>query len=436
MVRIFIGLLLFQLLICTNNAQDPLDYHLGNSGVISDHEYVLDYLELQHPGFKNAYNKTLNNAMSFSNKSGQLYTVNVVVHIVWNDPLENLDDSVIYNQIQIINEDFQRLNADTSNLRSIFHPVAGNPNVEFNLYDIIRVQTSETFGVSLLGLPDHVKQTSQGGSDAFFPEYFMNIWICKLDNLFGALFGYAYPPAGLSNWPPNSNAPSPELDGVVLDYRTIGSNNPNVYPNPNGGVFDLIGRTAVHEVGHYMGLRHIWGDGGGLFGGSSCGADDGCLDTPNQGYQSNFDCDTTLNTCIDSIGNNVDPNDLPDLIENHMDYSSESCSNMFTIEQSIIMRGVLENERIDLINPPLGALDHLFNNEIIVYPNPASQSVNIEFEQGNKTLNNIKVFDLSGRLIREQSFNGNSISIDITGFKDGIYLLNINSKYHTSLVVR
>ena len=66
---------------------------------------------------------------------------------------------------------------------------------------------------------------------------------------------------------------------------------------------------------------------------------------------------------VSSIGNNVDPNDLPDLIENHMDYSSESCSNMFTMEQSIIMRGVLENERIDLINPPLGALDHLFNNE-------------------------------------------------------------------------
>ena len=414
--------------------QDPLDYVLGKSGIISDHDYVIDYLEKKHPGFKNAYAKTFDDAKTFSNKSGQLYTINVVVHVVWNDPSENLDDSIIFNQFEILNEDFQRLNSDTSNLRAIFQPVAGNPNIEFNVYDIIRVQTNETFGISLSGLPDHVKQTSQGGSDAFYPEYFLNIWICKLDNLFGALFGYAYPPAGLANWPPNSNAPSPELDGVVLDYRTVGNNNPNVYPNPNGGVFDLVGRTAVHEVGHYLGLRHIWGDGGGIFGGSSCGADDGCLDTPNQGYQSNFDCDTTLNTCIDSIGNNVDPNDLPDLIENHMDYSSESCSNMFTMEQSVIMRGVLENERMDLINPPL-SLDQHNITSIHVFPNPAKHIVNIEIPKINQ-LNQLKIVDVSGRLIFQQFFEEEAITVDLGNFKKGIYVVNVNSNYNSRLVVQ
>ena len=414
--------------------QDPLDYVLDKSGIISDHDYVIDYLEKKHPGFKNAYAKTFDDAKTFSNKSGQLYTINVVVHVVWNDPSENLDDSIIFNQFEILNEDFQRLNSDTSNLRAIFQPVAGNPNIEFNVYDIIRVQTNETFGISLSGLPDHVKQTSQGGSDAFYPEYFLNIWICKLDNLFGALFGYAYPPAGLANWPPNSNAPSPELDGVVLDYRTVGNNNPNVYPNPNGGVFDLIGRTAVHEVGHYLGLRHIWGDGGGIFGGSSCGADDGCLDTPNQGYQSNFDCDTTLNTCIDSIGNNVDPNDLPDLIENHMDYSSESCSNMFTMEQSVIMRGVLENERMDLINPPL-SLDHHNITSILVFPNPAKHIVNIEIPKTNQ-LNQLKIVDVSGRLIFQQFFEEETITVDLGNFKKGIYVVNVNSNYNSRLVIQ
>ena len=414
--------------------QDPLDYVLGKSGIISDHDYVIDYLEKKHPGFKNAYAKTFDDAKTFSNKSGQLYTINVVVHVVWNDPSENLDDSIIFNQFEILNEDFQRLNSDTSNLRAIFQPVAGNPNIEFNVYDIIRVQTNETFGISLSGLPDHVKQTSQGGSDAFYPEYFLNIWICKLDNLFGALFGYAYPPTGLANWPPNSNAPSPELDGVVLDYRTVGNNNPNVYPNPNGGVFDLIGRTAVHEVGHYLGLRHIWGDGGGIFGGSSCGADDGCLDTPNQGYQSNFDCDTTLNTCIDSIGNNVDPNDLPDLIENHMDYSSESCSNMFTMEQSVIMRGVLENERMDLINPPL-SLDQHNITSILVFPNPAKHIVNIEIPKTNQ-LNQLKIVDVSGRLIFQQFFEEEAITVDLGNFKKGIYVVNVNSNYNSRLVIQ
>ena len=121
-----------------------------------------------------------------------------------------------------------------------------------------------------------------------------------------------------------------------------------------GGSFVINGRTATHEVGHYFGMRHIWGDGGGIFGGSSCNEDDGIADTPNQGAQSSNNCDTTLNTCVDPVG------DMPDLIENHMDYSDETCKNMWTQMQADFIRNVLENERSGLLS---GAqTSNLFNS--------------------------------------------------------------------------
>lgn len=408
---------------CSFMAQDPADYVMGNTGVINDAKFVEDAMEYNYPGFKQAVEASFNNAHQFSTKSGQVHEVNVVVHVVYSAPEINLPDSVIYNQMDILNADYNRENADSVNLRSIFQPIAGNPHIQFNVVSIERVSTTSTFAVGFAGLPDEVKQSSQGGSDAWDTEHFMNIWICKLENTFGALFGYAYPPAGLSNWPGGSEAPSANLDGVVLDYRTVGSNNPNPYPNPQGGGnFDLVGRTAVHEVGHYLGLRHIWGDGGGLFGGESCGADDGMSDTPNQGYQSDFNCDTTLNTCIDSLAGQPDPNDLPDLIENHMDYSSETCKNMFTIEQAMHMRGVLENERVGLLDNLAGIQEETI--ELGLYPNPSKDLVNVYTPNVDGV---ISVYDNYGRLLRQVQQTSDLTKINCSEWAKGMYHISYKS---------
>lgn len=408
-------------------AQHPADYVMGNTGVINDAKLTLDILDNNYPGFKQATDNAFQNSHQFSNKSGQVYTVNVVVHVVWNssDPAENIPDSVIYNQIDILNQDYGRTNADTVNLRSIFEPIAGNPHIQFNLAHIERVETTETFGVSFAGLPDGVKETAQGGSDAWNTQYYLNIWVCKLQNTFGALFGYAYPPAGLSNWPANSNAPSPGLDGVVLDYRTVGSNNPVPYPDPNGGGGNVVfaGRTATHEVGHYLGLRHIWGDGGGLFGGESCGEDDGMNDTPNQGYQSNFDCNANNNTCIDSIGGAPDPSDMPDLIENHMDYSSEICKNMFTLDQAMHMRGVLENERQDLLLPSVSIKKNALD-VISVYPNPSSSNFTLLNIPANTIL---QVHDSYGRLINSLMVQSSRIELQSNEWSKGVYFVTLST---------
>lgn len=405
-------------------AQNPSDYVMGNSGVINDAKFTEDVLEYHYPGFKQAMQASFDNSHQFSTKSGQVHEVNVVVHVVYSAPEINLDDSVIYNQIDILNDDYNRLNADSVNLRPIFDPIAGNPHIQFNVVSIERVSTTATFALGFAGLPDEVKQSSQGGSDAWDTEHYMNIWICKIENTFGDLFGYAYPPAGLSNWPVDSEAPSAELDGVVLDYRTVGNNNPNVYPNSQGGGnYVLVGRTAVHEVGHYLGLRHIWGDGGGLFGGESCGADDGITDTPNQGFQSNFDCNTSNNTCIDSIGGQPDPSDLPDLIENHMDYSSETCKNMFTVEQAMHMRGVLENERVGLLDNLAGVNENTLL--LGLYPNPSREFVNIvSSDIGGE----IFVYDNFGRLIHQGVQTNEVTRVNCENWIAGVYHISYRNK--------
>ena len=141
---------------------------------------------------------------------------------------------------------------------------------------------------------------------------------------------------------------NPLLQGVVIHYTTVGKNNP--VANDDNMIENNIGRTAVHEIGHYLGLRHIWGDANPLFGGGDgCSLDDGILDTPNAADQAGYICDLNKNTCNnDNFGSSGI--DLPDMIENYMDYSPEACQNIFTNGQINVMRNILEICRPNLIN--------------------------------------------------------------------------------------
>lgn len=348
-MKYFYSLLLASILFTLNlNAQQSHTY--------CGHDLVINSNETNYPGYKQQLNRVFEQAKRQGRKSReardqQVYTIDVVVHVVWKDTIENLPDTLIQAQIAALNEDYRRLNANASDVRPIFAGVVGDPEIEFNLTMINRVQTNEEFSIDFLSgaLPDNVKQTANGGSDASDTDLSLNIWICKIQPItlggitLGQILGYAYPPADLPNWPAGQGAPSPELEGVVIDFRAIGPGNPNTI-DLGMGVIPNEGRTPVHEIGHYLGLRHIWGDGGGFTGNDGCTVDDGIADTPNAADQSEFDCDVMKNTCMDAA------NDLPDMIENYMDYSAETCMNSFTIGQIDLMRGVLEGPRCGLIN--------------------------------------------------------------------------------------
>ena len=391
------------------------------------HEAMLEQEE-KTPGYLAGVNEAFDRA-KYANLQdrAEVLTIPVVVHIVFNSDAENLADSVIFNQIATLNADYRRVNADADNLRDTFNTIVGDTFIEFQLATvdpdgnpttgITRTNTDVTSFFSIALSPaEGVKQTAEGGIDAWDPSRYLNIWVCDM-SLFETVFllGYATPPSGLPHWPEGST--DGLADGVVIQYQAFGSNNPNPLV-AGGGAIDVRGRTATHEVGHYLGLRHIWGDG-------DCVEQDGVDDTPNAVDQSGS-CALAANTCVDDI---LDLGDLPDMVENYMDYSPETCQNSFTLGQVAIMRGVLEIQRFDLVNdnPALG----LKNNQVTVssfdiYPNPAKNQVTLAFDP-NGSNRTVKVYTETGQLVWIENLQDGASTLMLDLLQKGIYLVELSS---------
>ena len=222
----------------------------------------LEFLESEDPYLKTRMEKNEFNLQRWienqpESQNSTILTIPVVVHVVYYNSTENISTAQVQSQIDILNEDFRRLNADASNTPSGFQSVAVDTEIEFCLATtdpngnsttgITRTSTSQ----SSFSTNDGVKYSSSGGIDAWNTSEYLNIWVCDIS---GGILGYAQFPGG--------NASS---DGVVCDYAYFGNIGTATYP------FNL-GRTATHEVGHWLNLRHIWGD-------SYCG-NDYCNDTP------------------------------------------------------------------------------------------------------------------------------------------------------------
>jgi hypothetical protein len=257
-------------------------------------------------------------ANTFARYGGEdLYTIPVVVHVVWRTPAQNISDEQVMSQIDILNKDFQRLNTDTTETPEGFKPVAGSLPIQFCLAQrdpdgnpttgILRVETT----VSSFSTDDDVKFNASGGSDQWDPERYFNIWVC---NLTGGLLGYGeFPTAGFS-----------DTYGVVNDYLYFGDIGTASPPYDEG-------RTATHEVGHCFNLRHIWADDG-----SGCGASDLVDDTPNQAGE-NYGCPSfpRYDACTDT-GDGV-------MYMNYMDYTNDGCMNIFTQGQADRMWNAINN---------------------------------------------------------------------------------------------
>lgn len=379
---------------------------------------IIQSIESKSPGFQANF---LNLTEEFKANKGNRTTlpnctVNVVVHVVYFSSSQNLSTALINRQIEILNDCFNRKNADTVDMRSDFNIVTGlGSNIHFQLATIdpsgqptsgiVRQQTTvDGFG-SFFDIAESVKSSSTEGSSPWDTEKYLNIWVCDTKDPFGQplVAGYATPPGGLPNWP----SMPPMIDGIVIQTEFFGENNPLQTTEESDG------KVLVHETGHYFGLRHIWGDE------SFCTGNDGIDDTPQFSESSYFDCDLFKNTCFDNIQNV----DLPDMIENYMDYSLSSCQNSFTNNQAEFMNWVYLNKRALLGTSPNVSVKSIENNfEVEVFPNPANSFVQIKSEI---KLSSYSLFNSIGQIVSENQVAGNQTSIDLNSLANGVYFLKL-----------
>ena len=406
------------------------------------YDHYVHTLEQQFPGFKANADQLLQAAAKqpMLEKDLEIYRIPVVVHVVYQNDTQNVSQERILDVLDVLNEDFRRKNADADLIRNEFMDVVGDPFIEFELAGVERVQTEATFELDLLGgsLPDNVKQGAEGGSDAWDTQKYLNIWVCNIEG--GSLLGYAYPPADLEHWPDGANAPSPELDGVVIHqevFRRTGTHTASGLLGLDEVTIPIRGRTITHEVGHYLGLRHIWGDGLlSILGIPDCNADDGVSDTPQQGVSSQFACDPVQNTCEDGEGDKLD------MFENFMDYANEECLNSFTKGQIAIMRSVLENERSGLIDQNVSnsiAIEE--NADFRVYPNPANGQLFIESSLSENAPYQVRLVDTQGRMVKSPALGrpADRQTLNIGGLPAGLYglvILQGNNQYFQKVVIR
>jgi len=249
----------------------------------------------------------------------QLYTLPVVVHVIYQNEVENISLEQVQSQIAVLNQDFRRTNEDQAFTQKEFRKVAADTKIQFQLArrDPRGKPTDGVNRVAATGGPfsaEYVNKVIKPNT-IWNPNEYMNIWVC---NLADGVLGYAQFPnsSGLTGIPVASGAA--QTDGVVIHFQAFGTLGTAQLPFNKG-------RTATHEVGHWLGLMHIWGDGG-------CEADDFCKDTPPVSGP-NYGCAPTFTSCEGG----------PVMTQNFMDYTDDNCMNLFTEEQKLRMRTVIKN---------------------------------------------------------------------------------------------
>lgn len=248
--------------------------------------------------------------------------IKTVVHIMYSDEPNAVSDAQVIGQIAVLNNDYGAKNLDIQKVPQVWSDLVSDTMISFDLADIdpsgaptngiTRTQTnSNSFGTD-----DSVKFDDQGGKSAWSTDTYLNIWVC---NIGGGILGYAQFPGG-----------PPETDGVVIDVQCFGTEGTAVAP------FDL-GRTATHEVGHYLNLSHIFGEGRG----NVCSDSDYVDDTPNQ-LAPNYE-----KPVFPKISCNNGPDG--DMFMNYMDYVDDDTMFMFTTGQKERMQATLLGPRASLI---------------------------------------------------------------------------------------
>jgi hypothetical protein len=354
--------------------------------------------------------------------NNEIITVPVVVHVLYNQSYQNISQAQILSQLKSLNDDFRRMNADAANTPAAFRNEAADVLIMFCLAQldprgrttngIIRKQTNKSY----FTLNDAVKFSAAGGDDAWDSKKYLNIWVCPIQ---GSALGYSSIPGS-----------TPDRDGVVIAYDAFGTTG-LLRPSYNKG------RTATHEVAHWLGLKHIWGD-------QTCG-DDGVGDTPQQeSYNSQCVSFPSVSSCS--------PDARGDMFMNFMDYTPDACMNIFTHGQKVKMRSLFSINGArntfmssfvcdstlgagEAVPPPSPSTDTTVVDSttkskaidaVQVYPNPIQNQFTVKsldsFKLSGK---NIVVYNSTGKKILQLKASAELITIQSSIWSPGIYFIQI-----------
>lgn len=392
---------------------------------IGDYEKLV--LQVRNPDRLRQINE-LNRRIQEAESNGKLreaadetiYRIPVVVHVVHSTAAgtiggagnSNISNEQIASEIQVLNEDYRR-QAGTNGYNT--SAIGADAKIEFYL------ATTDPNGQPTTGITRHYyaqKSSFNVFTDdvllsqiAYWPsDRYLNIWVTTLQNNY---LGYTQFPSAadtLKGLPSDSNE---LVDGSIIDYRYFGRKTGTVTSSVYG-----LGRTATHEIGHWLGLIHTWGDGDGC-------AEDYVADTPpTKGPNQTTSCRQTYSTCVNGV-------QTRDLIEDYLDYSPDACMNLFTQGQVNRMRAVLKlsprRARLVQLVAPLAATETL---TISVYPNPASSNPSVDVQlKGNQSFS-VDLTDMTGRLLRTISYTdapSTHVTIPISGLSAGLYLVRVKT---------
>ncbi len=370
--------------------------------------------EQQTPYASMSRPNTINNGgpASRDTVANEIITIPVVIHLLFNTAAQNISDEQILSQLAVLNKDFRRLNMDAGNTPEAFRSSAADAKIMFCLAQvdpsgratkgIVRKLTNKPFFQG----DDGMKFSLAGGDNAWDSRKYLNIWVC---NMFGRSLGYSSLPGGPA-----------DKDGVVINFDVFGTVG-NLRAPFNKG------RTATHEVGHWLGLKHLWGD-------NNCGSDD-VDDTPRQlGY--NFNCPSFphVTSCSQTP--------YGDMFMNFMDFTNDDCMNMFTYGQKTKMRalfssngirnsflnsfacdsslasgGPLPDDTLPVVKPMA---------DVRVFPNPVQQMLNIvpvtEYVLTGKACT---IYSIAGVKLLQQTMKSEKETLNLSALAAGIYILKI-----------
>lgn len=337
-----------------------------------------------------------------SSDAARMIIIPVVVHVLYHYPAENISDDLVKSQITALNRDFSKQNADTVKIPAVFKALAADCGIQFQLATVDPKGRATTgivhkyTPITKWTMDDQIKASSEMGDDGWDPKSYLNVWVGSLDQF----LGYSSMPADPI-----------DKDGVVISYTAFGIRSSGIYRQ---------GRTAVHETGHWLGLRHLWGD-------EDCG-DDGVDDTPQQA--------TFTNGCPSSVRISCNNGPSGDMYMDYMDFTNDDCLVMFTRGQKQKMRALFEpgGTRNSILSSQ-GLGDPLIEEiplpdappqwlRVKIYPDPAGSELTLNVEFDTRWVGKeLKVINISGQTEMRQMISAKIQKLDISRLKPGLYFI-------------